>query len=307
MARIRSIHPGLFTDEAYMELTIEAPLACILLCGIWCEADDQGVFEWKPLTLKARILPAAGADVAALLERLIRAGFVRRFEAAGRNFGAVRNFCRFQRPKKPHVQHPLPGGLKGFVGLDSDAAFALEPPDDDSSEAGSPPVPHRFPTGGAAPGAAEPPDDGSSEAGSPLVGNRFPTSSPPVPHQFPTGGELSPQMEDGGGNRRGNREGELRARAKPPPAFAGRSTALAPAAEPSEADVAIARDFRLTGPPLEAEWKIFRAHQLSSGARSFNWPEAWRKWLHRKQAFDRKDRPDGAGRRTAFLEAVNRL
>ncbi len=55
MARIRSIHPGLWTDEAFVSLT---PYARLLFMGIWTECDDMGSFEWSPLKLKMRLLPA---------------------------------------------------------------------------------------------------------------------------------------------------------------------------------------------------------------------------------------------------------
>lgn len=117
MARIRSIHPGLFTDEAFASA---CPMARILLIGLWCEADDQGVFEWKPLTIKMRILPGDNADVPALLAELADANTIRKFEMDGRQYGAVRNFRRFQRPKKPVVVHPLPDDLRDFVAIEDD-------------------------------------------------------------------------------------------------------------------------------------------------------------------------------------------
>lgn len=120
MARIRSVHPGLFTDEAFMQLTVSAPLAVPLLIGLWGEADDQGTFEWKPLTIKARILPAVPADVSPLLDALVEVGFIRRFEADGRAYGAIRNFRKWQRPEKPKVLHPLPDDLRSYVGLVAD-------------------------------------------------------------------------------------------------------------------------------------------------------------------------------------------
>ena len=127
MARIRSIHPSLFTDEAYMALGFEARE---LLKGLWCEADDHGVFEWKPLTLKARILPADNLEIGALLDELARGRFIVAYEAGGRRLGAVRNFCRFQRPKKPKYVFALTDAVRPWVGL--------APP-------GGEPVPHRLP------------------------------------------------------------------------------------------------------------------------------------------------------------------
>lgn len=135
MSRIRSLHPGLFTDERYMALSFPARE---LIKGIWCEADDQGVFEWKPLTLKAKIMPADAVDIVALLAELIAGEFVTRFEIDGKGYGAVRNFRKFQRPKKPNSIHLLPPEFRHYVGLTDDEG---EPEKDKS-----PPVPHQFPT-----------------------------------------------------------------------------------------------------------------------------------------------------------------
>lgn len=130
MARIRSVHPGLFTDEAFVSCS---PMARLLLIGLWTEADDQGVFEWKPLTLKMRLLPADNADAAELLDEVATNGIVQRFEVDGKAYGAIRNFRKYQRPKKPNEVHPLPPEFRTYVGLM-----------DQSSE----PVPHQSPTKG---------------------------------------------------------------------------------------------------------------------------------------------------------------
>lgn len=98
MARIRSIHPTLFTDEAFAGLSMGAR---VLLFGLWTEADDQGVFDWKPVTLKMRILPADNVDVPELLAELEAANVICRFDQDGRPYGAIRNFCKFQKPKTP--------------------------------------------------------------------------------------------------------------------------------------------------------------------------------------------------------------
>jgi hypothetical protein len=133
MSRIRSTHPGLFTDEKFMELTVECPLAAILLQGIWCEADDHGVFEWKPLTIKAKVLPAVPSPIGELLTALEDLGFITRYSVEGREYGAVRNFTKWQRPKKPRVIHPKAEHIASYVGL------------------GDEPVPHQFPTSGENP------------------------------------------------------------------------------------------------------------------------------------------------------------
>lgn len=117
MARIRSVHPGLFTDEQYVALSMTAR---VLLPGIWTEADDHGVFEWKPLTLKMKIFPADNVDVGALLDELSNADVVKKFTVDGKDYGAVRNFCRWQRPKKPVYVFELPDEMKIYIGFEED-------------------------------------------------------------------------------------------------------------------------------------------------------------------------------------------
>lgn len=163
MSRIRSIHPGIWTDVEFVSLS---PMARLLFIGIWTECDDQGVFVWSPLQLKMRILPGDTVDVAPLLDELEGCARIMRFEVAGKVYGAVRNFARFQRPKKPNSVHPISPQALAFAGHSS--------------------VPVR-----------DSGDFNDSTGGS---------SSPPVPHQFPTSGEIHQQMEDGGWRMEENRE-----------------------------------------------------------------------------------------------------
>lgn len=114
MARIRSIHPGLFTDEAYMSASLHARL---LLPGIWCEAWDDGVIERRPLRLKARIFPADSVDVDELLRELEDLDMLRPFEVEGRKYAAIRNFRKWQNPKTPNSSGVLPVDLREYVGL----------------------------------------------------------------------------------------------------------------------------------------------------------------------------------------------
>jgi hypothetical protein len=146
MARIRSVHPGLFTDEAFMALTVNAPTAIPLMLGLWADADDSGIFEWKPFTLKARYVPAITVPVDDLLDILINGNFIRRLEHGGRQFGAVRNFCRYQRPKKPRYVHFIPDEFRTYVGLSGASSEPTDPEEDAGSElahAQPPPVPKK--------------------------------------------------------------------------------------------------------------------------------------------------------------------
>lgn len=139
MARIRSVHPSLFTDEAWVSCS---PLARILYIGLWTDADDQGLFEWKPLQLKMRLLPGDGVDAPSLLAELQENDLIKRYEVDGKAYGAIRNFRKFQRPKKPNAIHPITEIIADYVALDApDEAVK-----DDKSETSSEPVPHQFPT-----------------------------------------------------------------------------------------------------------------------------------------------------------------
>ncbi len=88
-----------------------------------------GRFPWKTQTLKARLLPGDNADMAVVLAELEAADLIRAFSHGGKPFGAVRNFRKYQRPKRPSNVHTLPAELHTYVGLSGDT---------------SPPIPHLF-------------------------------------------------------------------------------------------------------------------------------------------------------------------
>jgi hypothetical protein len=105
VARIRSIHPGLFTDEGYMCLSLAAKATWP---GIWTEADDHGVFEWKPITLKAKLMPADNVDMIALLAEFVAQGLAVQFTHEGKSYGVIKGFLRWQRPREPSYRYPFP-------------------------------------------------------------------------------------------------------------------------------------------------------------------------------------------------------
>ncbi len=124
MSRIRSIHPGIWTDEEFVGLS---SFARLLFIGIWNECDDKGIFVWSALQLKMRLLPADNIDAAELLCELEQADCIKKYEVAGKNYGAVRNFAKFQRPKKPNNIHPTTPQILNYAGHDGPAI----PVDDD--------------------------------------------------------------------------------------------------------------------------------------------------------------------------------
>lgn len=114
MARIRSVHPGLFTDEAFASLSSDSQ---IFLIGLWTEADDQGVFEWKPLSLRMRLRPTKDGTVDHLLEEIAGANVIQFYEIDGRKYGAIRNFRKYQRPKSPNAIHPITDEIGNYTAL----------------------------------------------------------------------------------------------------------------------------------------------------------------------------------------------
>lgn len=112
MARIRSVHPGLTSDESYMSMSMTCKAAWPIL---WTECDDHGIFEWKPIVLKARIFPADNVDFSEVLAELVELDCVRQFEVGGKSFGIVRNFGKFQRPKNPSYRYSLPIELQEYA------------------------------------------------------------------------------------------------------------------------------------------------------------------------------------------------
>lgn len=123
MARIRSVHPGLFTDEDFVS---RSDAAQIFFVALLTECDDQGLFEWKPLTLKMKLRPASMEPVDGLLVELLAGRQLRQYEIDGRKFGAIRNFRKYQKPKSPNAVHPMNEDIRKYVGL-SDAISEIEP------------------------------------------------------------------------------------------------------------------------------------------------------------------------------------
>lgn len=114
MSRIRSVHPGFFRDDRLVPCSAFARL---LFIGLGVEADDKGIFEWKPITLKMSIFPGDNIDISILLDELVEADAVRQFEVGGKRYGAIRNFRKYQKPKTPNDIYPMAEGIAEYVCL----------------------------------------------------------------------------------------------------------------------------------------------------------------------------------------------
>ena len=139
MARIRSNHPGQWSDEDFVCLSFPARLLALALRNI---ADDHGIFEWKPRTIKMQLFPADNIDIEPLLSELVTHKQAIQFEVEERQYGALRNFMRWQRPKKPSYSYPITEMVGEYVGNKHAAGGTGKRLATESSE----PVPNQFPT-----------------------------------------------------------------------------------------------------------------------------------------------------------------
>lgn len=112
-SRIRQLKPELFLDDEFWELQQAHPRLPVLqgFLGLWCQADREGRFEWKPAVLRTQILPFWSGDFAEVLAVLEGAGLVQSYTVDGRRYGLIRSFAKHQRPNSREPQSSLPAPL----------------------------------------------------------------------------------------------------------------------------------------------------------------------------------------------------
>lgn len=110
--RIRSVKPELLQDENLWDLGVETGWPVLqVFVGLWCYADREGRFEWRPRALRPLLLPYwDGGDTAfaALLDALARARFIVRYEVDGKSYGYVRTFLEHQVINAREAQSTIP-------------------------------------------------------------------------------------------------------------------------------------------------------------------------------------------------------
>lgn len=105
MARARNIKPGFFRNADLVELPFEARL---LFIGLWTIADRSGRLEDRHRQVKMELFPADNVDCDALLGQLAEAGFIVRYEAAGKKVVQIVNFSKHQNPHRDEKASTLP-------------------------------------------------------------------------------------------------------------------------------------------------------------------------------------------------------
>jgi hypothetical protein len=114
MARIRNVKPEFFRHEGLQDLEQANPgkYPMLVFEGLWTKCDRQGVFEWKPRSLKLDILPFLPFDMEEVLGILEAAGFIKKYEAEGNAYGIIPSFLKHQKISLPEQKNrslfPLP-------------------------------------------------------------------------------------------------------------------------------------------------------------------------------------------------------
>lgn len=98
--RIRTIKPQFFLNEDLADLEQEHQLPVrIIFIGLWCCADREGRFEWRPRKLKAQIVPydnLSDDEFSRVLDALTTRGVVSRYTVRTREIGVINNFGKHQ-------------------------------------------------------------------------------------------------------------------------------------------------------------------------------------------------------------------
>lgn len=147
--RIRQLKPEIYLDDEFWELELKHLELHLFkaFSGLWCQADREGRFEWKPAMLKTQILPYWAGDFASVLRVLNDARYIVRYEVGGRVYGWIRNFHRHQRPNNREPASVIPPPLEhAEAGVLQSAEAGCSAPHEPPLEPAEAPRASRLPT-----------------------------------------------------------------------------------------------------------------------------------------------------------------
>src|SRR5574342_466071 len=135
--RIRTIKPEALSDEDLWDAEQDTCLPLFrAFVGLWCFADREGRFEWRPRALKAGVLPFWEGDFSRVLDALTTRGFLVRYACGTREYGLVRTFSKHQVINAREAPSDIPGP-------EDSTAESVE---DTDTLTRAPRVPHACPT-----------------------------------------------------------------------------------------------------------------------------------------------------------------
>lgn len=97
MARARNIKPSFFTNDVLASLD---PIERLAFIGLWTIADYKGCLEYRPVRIKAMILPYDNCDFEKIAINLDKSGFIRMYSVQGIEYIKIVNFEKHQNPHK---------------------------------------------------------------------------------------------------------------------------------------------------------------------------------------------------------------
>jgi hypothetical protein len=123
MARARNIKPAICLNDALAEL---AHWVRLLFVFLWMLADKAGRLVDNPRRIGAALFPyEPELPIDDGLQQLHEAGFIRRYEAAGRRCIQIVNWARHQRPHHQEPDSELPPFDSGSASDAQPSDFAL--------------------------------------------------------------------------------------------------------------------------------------------------------------------------------------
>lgn len=129
--RSRTIKPGFYDNEVLGSMS---PLAHLLFPGLWQMADHEGLMEYRPLRIKAKIFPYRDADVASLCDELEAGGLIDRYEVDGCMYLSVIGFLKHQRPHPNEKKIPSIIPKKTHQGTSRDISSSVQGHAKDSTD-----------------------------------------------------------------------------------------------------------------------------------------------------------------------------
>lgn len=99
--RARNIKPGFFLNCELSDVDFASRL---LFIGLWCYADREGRFEWKPKQIKAAIFPYDNVNIEKLLCNLMSLHVITRHDTTG----YIPHFKKHQNPHPHEAKSILP-------------------------------------------------------------------------------------------------------------------------------------------------------------------------------------------------------
>lgn len=103
--RMRTVNPSIWANE---DLGAMSGDAVLLFMGLWMLADREGRLKDRPHWIGTQIFPYRAVEVEDLLDSLITAGFLARYEVDGVRYLEVVNFHKYQKPHSNEAASKLP-------------------------------------------------------------------------------------------------------------------------------------------------------------------------------------------------------